>query len=155
MRVKPLVGNGHQSLPGHPFLKLSVTQDGIHVVVITVDFGVKGHAGSQGKPVAEGARAEIDSPCSAFFTVLQELKHGRVAFQGAVDLFVDLQDLAIVKPGPGQCCIQGGCRMSLAHDDPVTSLPEGIAGIVIQDVLQPAPAAVVDPSEIETGQDIR
>lgn len=44
--------------------------------------------------------------------------------------------------------------MPLAHEDPVPSLPEGIARIVIQDIFQAALPGIIDPAEIEGGEDI-
>src|SRR4030067_2616797 len=44
--------------------------------------------------------------------------------------------------------------MPLAHDHPVPSLPEGIAWIVIQDILQAPLVGIIDPAKVEGGEDI-
>jgi hypothetical protein len=102
------------------------------MVIVTIDFPMKGHACGGRETMTKRTCAEIDSFGAMFhgFSVfLEHSVHGRMPFERGVYFSEDFEYVLAEIARFGQGRIKRGCCVTLAQNEPVTVEPEGVGGI--------------------------
>lgn len=117
--VHMVVGRRHSCLPNLALVQFAVTQQGVDIQVLAVQFGCRRHTAGHRQALAQRAGGIIDA---------LDLQTVHVLGQAAAVLVQLLEPFAVDKAQIGKNHIQGRAGVALAEDEPVPVGPVGLLG---------------------------
>ena len=118
--VQFVVGGCHGSFPNETFLHLAVTNHGVHFDVLAAVLRAESHTGRDADALSEGTCRCIDTG---------NLLAVRVSLQDRMQLTKMFQFFLREEAFFRKHCVEAGCRVSFAQNEPVTARILGILGV--------------------------